>query len=389
MSARIHSAPERTSEANVLVAPTDRAFARGRRTVVGDESGVLTARDIGGFMDRTTGIVLGTALLLGCSSGGGPGGSSAPEATSDAGELGAREGSGGQGGGTKPDAASGGASQGQPAQNALGDSSVSLDGRVMRATITARDVAPGQEEHICVVVHLPNDEPVRINDVHATLTEGSHHLIVDRRSAGTAEQPSPEICPPTMGDTSRLIIAQQKDTRVTLPEPAVYALEAKQPVFLQLHYINTATETLDIAGEVELTLAEPSADLVEVSSMFTGSFSINLAPMSEGSAQSFIPVEPAAGTRHVFALTSHMHSLGVRATIERVDSADAPPAEPLHESLDWSEPPLTTFQTPLLFDGSDGLRLRCEYQNTTDHEVHFGTKFEDEMCFMWIYYYDL
>jgi len=90
---------------------------------------------------------------------------------------------------------------------------------------------------------------------------------------------------------------------------------------------------------------------------------------------------------HVFALTSHTHSLGVRATIERVSDAFAGPGEQLHESLSWSEPPMTEFMPPIEFTGTDGLRLKCEFNNTTDHDVMFGTAVQDEMCFMWLYYY--
>jgi hypothetical protein len=78
----------------------------------------------------------------------------------------------------------------------------------------------------------------------------------------------------------------------------------------------------------------------------------------------------------------------VDTTIERVPSADAPPTTPIHESKNWAEAPLTVFSPPLAFDGSDGLRLVCNYLNDTDNTVTFGTATTDEMCFMWVYYYD-
>jgi len=92
--------------------------------------------------------------------------------------------------------------------------------------------------------------------------------------------------------------------------------------------------------------------------------------------------------RHIFALTSHTHHLGVRSTIERVPSANAPATTPIHESTNWDEPPLTTFDPPLTFSGSDGLRLICNYENTTSQTVTFGTPVDSEMCFMWVYYFD-
>ena len=99
-------------------------------------------------------------------------------------------------------------------------------------------------------------------------------------------------------------------------------------------------------------------------------------------------MRPASGTRHVFALTSHTHKLGVLSTIERVAAATSPATTPIHESQDWSEPPLTQFTPPLTFTGSDGLRLKCNYDNTTNQHVGFGTGVDQEMCFMWVYYYD-
>ena len=159
---------------------------------------------------------------------------------------------------------------------------------------------------------------------------------------------------------------------------------------MQLHYINTTTEAHDIEGAVELTLAPEGAELVEAKSLFTGTTSIDIAPHATSTSEHFQIVGPETGSvRHAFALTSHTHGLGVRATIERVPSAGAPTTEPLHESLDWAEPPLTNFDTPLEFDGTDGVRLRCEYENDTDRQVHFGTGFFDEMCFMWLYYFDM
>jgi hypothetical protein len=124
-----------------------------------------------------------------------------------------------------------------------------------------------------------------------------------------------------------------------------------------------------------------------VRSTFTGATDL-LLPMGQAATGEFFMKLGGARPWHVFALTSHTHSLGIKSTIERVASATAPNATPIHESLDWHEPPLTRFEPPLVFNGADGLRLRCQFMNTTDHDVRFGTRFEDEMCFLWLYYYE-
>ena len=261
----------------------------------------------------------------------------------------------------------------------------------LEALIELRAVAPGDENHVCVVVELANSAPVWVSELHATLTDGSHHLIVDRRAAGSALQTQAIPCSPTMGgDDTRLMIAQQHDSRIALPRGVAYRLEPHQRIFLQLHYINLKAAPADIRGTLELRLAEPSAGTPkEAQSIFSGSLDIAIDPHAAGTAQYFVrPAGASAGRpQHVFALTSHTHSLGVRATIERVASIDAAPTTPIHLSENWAEPPLTLFSPALDFTGSDGLRLICHYMNNTDRSVHFGTEFNDEMCFMWMYFY--
>lgn len=264
------------------------------------------------------------------------------------------------------------------------------DANTLRATITAPNIVAGAEEHVCVVVDLPNEEPIWVEEVRAILTQGSHHLIVDRAPQDSELATEPYLCSPTMGgDSSRLVIAQQRDTTVRLPDGVAFLLEPRQHIFLQLHYFNTAADARDISGTVELDLADTSAGVPkEAKSEFTGSLTISIDPQSATDVTSYHLLDAPTGTRRVFALTSHTHHLGVRSTIERVASVSAPASAPLHESLNWSEPPLTLVDPPLAFQGSDGLRLTCEYENDTDFHVGFGTGFNDEMCFMWYYYYD-
>jgi len=269
-------------------------------------------------------------------------------------------------------------------------SSVASDGTHLSASIIARQVQPGDEQHVCVIVELPNTDATWVDEIHATLGSGSHHMLVDRQAPGTPTQLDPSPCPPTLAsDQTRLILAQQADTVVALPSGVAFLLAPHQPLYMQLHYANVGTQVRDIVGTVELTRAPPTATApVQANSILTGSFSIDLPPDTTTSVDSFYTVEPATATRHVFALTSHMHHLGIRATIERVPSADAPPASPIHVSTSWDDPPLTQFSPPLDFTGNDGLRLTCTYDNTTAQTVNFGTATTDEMCFMWVYYFD-
>jgi hypothetical protein len=351
----------------------------------GGQAGSAGATGTGGTSSAGSGGASGSTGSGGASGSTGSGGASG--STGSGGASGST-GSGGASGSTGSAGVAGASGSGGTA--GAGGSGTSFDGTRIRARITAQQIPPGGENHVCVVVELPNPEIAWIGNINATLSGGSHHLIVDRRPAGATLQPNPQVCAPTTGgNDSRLIIAQQAQTTVALPSGVAFKMEARQPLFLQLHYFNPSNDVRDITGEVEFVLANTSAGApIEAKSIFTGTLSIDLAPMSLGSSEGFFQLRPASGTRHVFALTSHTHKLGVRSTIERVASATSPATTPIHESLHWEEPPLTQFSPPLQFTGTDGLRLKCNYNNTTNARVGFGTGVDQEMCFMWVYYYD-
>src|SRR5262249_38880371 len=160
-----------------------------------------------------------------------------------------------------------------------------------------------------------------------------HHLIVDRRAPGTTVESEPTECSPTMGgEDTRLLIAQQKDTRLTLPEGVAFQLAANQGLFLQLHYVNTGSEPETIVGSVDFMKDTTARSPPEAKALLPGSLGISLPPMSKGQAEAFFTPQPETGARHVFAVTSHTHRLGIRSTIEHVESAGAPESTPIHES---------------------------------------------------------
>jgi hypothetical protein len=254
------------------------------------------------------------------------------------------------------------------------------------------EVPVGAEDHVCQVVALDTAVPLWLNAVNATLSPGSHHVIVDRLPSDTQLTAAPSHCNPTGGaDVTRLLIAQQRVSGVTLPKGVAYRLEAQQHILLQLHYLNSTDKPLSVQAEVELREAPASGPetLTEAHSVFTGTFAIELQPRQPGRAQVDAVIGPdTVGTqRHVFALTSHMHQLGVRALIKRLDPAGEPVAL-LHASSDWAEPPLSMIDPAIMLQPREVLRLTCEYLNPSDRIVRFGPEADAEMCMLWAHYYD-
>ena len=282
-----------------------------------------------------------------------------------------------------------------PAPETEGDASVApepdADGVIGEpgthmARIGPFTAAPGFEDTVCVSVDLGNETAGYIRGIRVHLGQGSHHLIVHRVDEG-APDPEPQSCGAfahASGGTP-LFIAQQLESSLAYPEGAGMAIEAHQTIGLEMHYINYFGEgDVDVEAMVEFDVVPASEVLEEVQFLFTGDLGLTIPPRETSTVNSFHSLP--AGAR-VFALTSHTHQLGQLAAIERT-TGEFGEGPVLHESYNWSEPPLDVFDPPLVFEEGEGLKLTCEYLNPTDTTVHFGTGFDDEMCFLWAYYLD-
>lgn len=249
-------------------------------------------------------------------------------------------------------------------------------------TATYEDVPEREERTLCQVLDLGNEEPAMVRSITTTLTAGSHHMIVDRTDDPVTTEPYP--CGGIPGGEDTLFIAQQPEATIAYPDGAGLPIEAHQHVYIEVHYLNYLGEEVDIEGAVHFDVTPPDPGIEPVQILFTGPFSLDIPDGQETTVDSFHTV-PTGG--RVFALTSHMHQLGQWATIQRATSVGDPDAELLHESTDWADPPIDFFDPPLVFDPGEGLWITCHYDNRTGTDVGFGPGFDDEMCFLWAYWY--
>jgi hypothetical protein len=254
---------------------------------------------------------------------------------------------------------------------------------VFSVSATIHSIAPAQERTVCQVLSLGNEEPVVVRSIRASLSPGSHHMIVYRTAAPTTSSPSPCLNIPGGPDT--LLIAQRANTVVEYPEAAGLHLPEGQHIRLEIHYFNYFAENIDVTGLVEFEVVPADGTREPVHVLFTGETTLTIPDRTDGYVEeSFHPISASS---RVFALTSHTHSRGVYASLHRATDIGDPDAVLLHESHDWAEPPLDFFDPPLTFGSGAGLWLRCVYDNEDAWEVNFGTGFNDEMCFLWAYWY--
>jgi hypothetical protein len=260
-----------------------------------------------------------------------------------------------------------------------GDGATSGD--VATVSFGPHPTAVGLERTVCVVVDAGNAVARQVRAIRTSLPTGSHHLIVYRSGEPLRDEPTP--CFPFADGAEAIFIAETVDAALTYPEDAGLAFDAHQHIRLEIHEVNYTGGPIDITASVSFDfypLEEPARD--EVRFLFTGNTSLDLPPRTTTEVTSFHSVPDGA---RIFALTSHTHSLGTYASIE-IAGGELGAGELVHEATNWAEPPLDLFSPPRVID-PNGLRLTCRFYNDREERVAFGLDFDDEMCFLWAYYY--
>jgi hypothetical protein len=336
------------------------------------------------FSSRTSLFALGSLAMIlasGCSSG---------IETTPGTTAGGTTGAGGATGGTST-ASSGGTG---------GDT---FDGGAPLATIESGigpiKVSPGFEDTQCVTVSLKNAEGAFVRRFRADLGSGSHHLIAYKSNA-TTESTTPKPCQGFSGLLSGehpIFIAQQEKSELVFPTdengvPVALEIAANQMVRLELHLINTGSAPTEVAGKLYADTVPLSTKVVPSDLAFWGTKQINIPANSAWDTG--VKYQKALADTKTFALTTHQHHLGTRMRVWYGDDASDINGTPVADGQNWSDPPLELFTPALDFpdsgDGnksSKGLAFKCEWKNTTPNDVHFGEGFNDEMCFLWQYYY--
>ena len=302
-----------------------------------------------------------------------------------AGSGGSGGGSGGSGGGS---GGSGGGSGGSGGTGGSGGNytlaaSVSIGGSDSPITLQ-----PGQETTVCITKRLGNADAIDVTKMHTTLAAGSHHMIF-YISSDTTENPTPTPCQPFQGivqGTKPLFIAESPDSVLIFPQGVAYSLPANTMYRLEAHYINTTGAVLHGMGTVEIYKnTDPQTITDHANLMFMGNANISIPPDSAehsvGPTYHAIP----AGTK-LFGLTTHEHHLGSDAFVTYSTSA-SDSGTMLLDNPDWNNPQLALFDPPLTVEAGHGLRFVCKYINDTGQTVNFGESANEEMCFIWTYYY--
>ena len=257
-------------------------------------------------------------------------------------------------------------------------------------------VPANTEDTQCIIVPLANADAIKVNEIHDTISTGSHHMIVYRDDMDTTAQTTPMDCQPftgalnTSGMIEPLAITQKPDDDITLPATVAYTFKPSQMIKIELHYINTSDAAEPIMGNVVFTAADASTIQNEAGLLFTGSPDVDVIANQTTTLHEFftVPDDIDLSASHIFAITGHEHHLGTGVQVNVAPSPTGP-FTPVYNptSFSWSDPATQQQNPDFAVPKGGGFDFTCTWVNTTANDVKFGESANDEMCFFWAYYW--
>jgi len=152
----------------------------------------------------------------------------------------------------------------------------------------------GDEQTQCIWMRLNNASPIKVHQIHNTLAQISHHLIIYKDDVDTTEQLTPMACRGftgalnPSGNVAPLVITQKQDDEVTLPDHVAYTLGANQMIKIELHWINSTDGDADTNASINFYSADPATITDEAGVLFSGSLDINIPAQGQATLHQFL-----------------------------------------------------------------------------------------------------
>lgn len=247
---------------------------------------------------------------------------------------------------------------------------------------------PGEEVFKCYHTTVPVDTEVAVNRFKSVMTPGSHHLILYGMQEAGAPDGTFEDCGRQAGTPSLkslrvwLYASQKPEDGSVLPEGVAMPFKARQPVMLNLHYLNASSKPLTVRAAV-------NAEYVSGSYQRAGAFitfNTNIAIPAQGTQTVSGRCKLPAGGKF-FSLSTHSHRYTTSADVSLWQGGKM--MQELVSTNDWEHPTIRRWEDPFLTaQAGQELQYSCAYKNTTDQVIKVGeSASEDEMCMAIGYYF--
>ena len=250
-------------------------------------------------------------------------------------------------------------------------------------------IQPGQEITYCWYFKTPNTSAETVKRWVSRMTEGSHHLILYftptlAQPEGTVSASECGVAGAGIGSIpSWIYAAQTTDADMPMPTddgngtPVGMDVAAGQAAFLQMHYLNTSDDPLEVTVTVNAETYDPGTVTTKTAAYVTFNGNISIPPMStDVKATNTCDIPP---TSKVWLMSTHAHKQAIHTEVRNGMPAST---DVVFASDDWEHPGAQAWMTSPFYTFDTGkLTYECTYNNPTNRTITTGdSAATDEMC---------
>jgi hypothetical protein len=253
-------------------------------------------------------------------------------------------------------------------------------------------VEPGADVEFCEVGQLPGDPSqtyyVRVSEFGNA--PFSHHLIVSAAEPGSpvdqklreyavGEQVPCLSAEFVFGNEGMFWVGgtQQPYTLLAYPPGVGREYRGGQRIVFDYHYFNTSDQPIEARSAFNFHLGK--AEDVEFLARRSDFNNYTIDTPAKGTGK-FTGECAFKQDVMIGGLTRHTHRWGTDYSVWFEGGARH--GEKIWTSTDWQHETNYRFPEPLLMKKGEGFRFECNYANTEDRRLRFGTSATDEMCIL-------
>jgi hypothetical protein len=146
-------------------------------------------------------------------------------------------------------------------------------------------------------------------------------------------------------------------------------------VRLQVHYLNTTTNSLSVSASVALTTVDPSTIDKWVAQLYFNRVGLVVPPGPNVAVTTTCTIPATYGPIGLIGGVSHMHKRAIHFVATTSTNVN------LYETTQWDEPQPNTYDPAVLLNPGDKITWTCTYNNSTGQTLTFGdSAATNEMC---------
>lgn len=260
-------------------------------------------------------------------------------------------------------------------------------------------IAPGEEVSYCYYFRTPNAATIGVKKLESVLGSAATAMFVYATYANAGGAPAEREPPGTFTTSNcgfessqnntfarRIYQTQRLTNTLQMPAsdgagvPVAIELLAAQPLFIELHFVNTSAAAVSGAATLSAFALADGVAYTRTAAYMTYNTQINVPPGSTQTVSANCAVPPAT---RFWWFSTQTHRFAINATLRSG-------AQTLVVTTDWQNPSITQVAPPAFFQFAVGGRLtyECTYQNPLNTSVTFGASWEtNENCVGLTYFF--